>query len=462
MLYNNTIQIKRDVLYRTAKVLLSGNLDDLNRIPLEAAPRGKENIRCCIHKDRAILKYRIMAALGYAIEDETDELRSLSSYGENIPDLISPDLTVINDACSSCSLGGYYISDFCVGCVARSCSKICPKGAITIVNGKSIIDNKKCINCGKCETVCPFNAVVKISVPCVSSCPVNALEKNEEGIAVIDKDKCISCGKCIKSCPFGAITDKSQLPVVIKKLKSHKVNALIAPSIVGQFPGEISQIIEVIKDLGYSDVIHVGNFAAEVARKEAKEFLEREDVMTSSCCPAFTLCVEKHAPVMKPYISDTASPMILCGSNLKKKDPECINVFIGPCFAKKVEASKSGEIDYVLTYEELGAHIMALGKEVLAYKESNVDIKKSGYGFAKSGGVAQGVVNKLRDEGVWITPDTQNGIDSKVVKKFKVFNKLDKTYDFLEVMACEGGCISGPGTIVPQKVSSNKLNSLIK
>lgn len=462
MLYNNTIQIKRDILYRTVKVLLSEDIKDLDRIPLEAAPRGKENIRCCIHKDRAILKYRTMAALGFAIEDETDELKSLSSYGNEISESINPDLTVINDACSSCSLGGYYISDFCVGCVARPCSKICPKDAITIVNGKSIIDNKKCINCGKCESICPYNAVIKISVPCVSACPVNALEKNEQGIAVIDKDKCISCGRCIKSCPFGAITDKSQLPIVVKKLKIHRINALIAPSIVGQFPGDISQLIELIKDLGYSDVIHVGNFAAEVARKEAKEFLEREDVMTSSCCPAYTLCVEKHVPVMKPYLSDTPSPMILCGSELKKEDPECINVFIGPCFAKKVEAAKSDVIDYVLTYEELGAHIMALGKEVLAFKKSHIDIKKSGYGFAQSGGVAQGVVNELRDEGVWITPETLNGLDSKVVKKLKVFNKLNKPYDFLEVMACEGGCLNGPGVIVPQRVSSSKLNSLIK
>ncbi len=466
MLYNNAVQIKRDILYRTAKALINDDFDSLNRIPLEAAPRDRENIRCCIHKDRAVLKYRVMAALGFSIEDEIDELKNLSDYAKESKS--KPDnkiLTVIHDACSSCKLGHHYISDVCQGCVARPCMSVCPKNAVSSIHGRAVINKSLCIDCGKCIPVCPYNAVVKVPVPCEISCPVDALKKGSDGVAQIDESICISCGKCIKSCPFGAIADRSQMSGVLKVLKSKTtVNALIAPSIVGQFPGSLNQIKETLLELGYSAVIEVANFASVVAKDEAGEFLEHDrEVMTSSCCPAYIECSIKHASVIKPYVSTSLSPMLMAGRDIKEKNPESINVFIGPCSAKKIEAMKSDYIDFVLSFEELGAHIMAAGSDVLSFDKKGKDsINKIGYGFAESGGVLKGVTQNLRDRGVWITGDSINGIDKKIVKKLKMFDKIPKSYEFLEIMACEGGCMNGPGVIVSSKTSGKVLDSLKK
>lgn len=467
MLYNNAVQIKRDILFRTFKALLNKDFTGLDRIPVESAPRDKNNIRCCIHKDRAVLKYRVMAALGFSIEDETDEIKQLSLYGKESLDNKELDdrvLTVIHDACSSCQLGHHYISDVCVGCMARPCNTVCPKGAINVVNGRSVINKSLCIDCGKCTDVCPYNAVIKVSVPCESNCPVSALKKREDGVAQIDKSQCISCGKCIKSCPFGAIVEKSQISKVISLLLSgEKVNALIAPSIVGQFPGSLFQIKSALKKIGYNRVIEVGNLAGEVAEMEAKEFLDHdEDLLTSSCCPSYMLCVNRHGEGVAKYISNTKTPMSLAGDKAKKSEPNSINVFIGPCNAKKVEAFNDDNIDYVLTYEELGAHLMAVDLDIASLKDGNLSVNKSGYGFAKSGGVLDGVSLALRDHGVWITGESVDGIDRKFVKKLKAFDKISKHYDFLEVMACEGGCLNGPGVIVSKSVSEKALDSLKK
>jgi len=466
MIYNNAIQIKRDILYRTSLALLNSDLDRLNRIPVEAAPRNLENIRCCIHKDRAVIKYRVMAALGYSIEDEIDEIEQLSSYASRIDVSNKADkriLTVIKDACRSCKLGHHYISDVCVGCVARPCTTICPKNAIKVINGRSVIDKGLCIDCGKCTTVCPYNAIVKVPVPCEISCPVDALKKNRENIAEIDLNKCISCGRCLKSCPFGAITEKSQIPYIISELKNgSKINALIAPSIIGQFPGELSQIKLGIKKLGFHDVIDVAESASIVAQKEAKEFIDKDCIMTSSCCPSYMECVDKHLQNMKSNVSHTESPMILCGKSIKDSDDKVINVFIGPCLAKKVEASKSDLIDYVLTFEELGALFMAKNIDVLSLKSNESSINKSGYRFASSGGVLTGVSHGVRDYGVWIKGEALNGLSKKSIKKLKVFNKIPHGFDFLEVMACEGGCINGPGVIVSPDISKKKLEEICK
>lgn len=465
MLYNNAIQIKRDILFRTTKAILDDDLSSLNRIPLEIAPRGRQNIRCCIHKDRAVIKYRVLAALGFSIEDEEDELKNLSSYAEEINTAKVTDkrtLTVIHDACRSCKLGHHYISDVCVGCVARPCTSICPKNAIRVTNGRSVIDKELCIDCGKCTNVCPYNAVVKVPVPCEFSCPVDALKKDACNIARIDITKCISCGKCIKSCPFGAISEKSQLAHVVSKLKSDKkVNALIAPSVAGQFPGSMDQIKAAILDLGYNKVIDVADAAAIVAQREADEFLEKKDLITSSCCPSYIDCIEKHLQTVEFFVSHTDTPMVLSGKTSKKVDDKVINVFIGPCLAKKIEAQKSSAIDYVLTFEELGAHFMAAEIDTLSYNDIDVtSVKKTGYEFARSGGVLAGVTRSLREKGVWIKGETLNGLDKKEIKKMRVFNKMPKPYDFLEVMACEGGCLNGPGVIVPVKVSSKALDNL--
>lgn len=146
--------------------------------------------RCCIYKDRAILKYRCMASMGFAPEDETDELTSLKEYGERAlarSEHAVNKLSVITDACSGCIRSRYLVTDACRGCFAKPCQVNCPKQAITIVNGRSTIDPDKCISCGRCQEVCPYHAVIRVPIPCEEACPVGAISKDESGKEHIDR-----------------------------------------------------------------------------------------------------------------------------------------------------------------------------------------------------------------------------------------------------------------------------------
>ena len=180
--------------------------------------------RCCIHKERAIIRDRAIAFLGFSMEND-DEVRSLANYAYSALKREKPDeepLTVLEDACKGCVPSKIYVTDLCKGCVARPCEKTCKFGAITVKDGRSQIDATKCKACNMCISACPYNAIVKLAVPCEDACPVGAIAKNEHGLAVINYDDCISCGKCVANCPFGAIHEKSQIIDVMKYIKSDK------------------------------------------------------------------------------------------------------------------------------------------------------------------------------------------------------------------------------------------------
>lgn len=173
----------------------------IDRIPLEISPRRSQPVgRCCIHKERAVTKYKLLPLLGWDMTDETDELTPLSEYArktlerkERIKENI---LCVIDEACSSCVQVNYEVSNLCRGCVARSCYMNCPKGAVHFnkKTGQAQIDHDKCISCGICHKSCPYHAIVYIPVPCEEACPVKAISKDEHYIEHIDESKCIYCG----------------------------------------------------------------------------------------------------------------------------------------------------------------------------------------------------------------------------------------------------------------------------
>ena len=364
---NNATLIKRELMVRLAKSINSDDIESINRIPLEMAPKNGTAVRCCVYKDRAVLKYRLMALLGHSIEDETDELKPLSVYAResfNREECTAPILTVMDEACSSCVKNNYFVTNACQGCVARPCIMNCPKNAITMVNDHAVIDPEKCVNCGKCMNECPYHAIIYMPVPCEEACPVNAISKNEHGKEQIDFDKCISCGKCLRECPFGAIMERSQMVDVLKSLKSDRpVAALVAPALVGQFSSEWGQIISAIKKLGFDDVYEVAFGADLTVEHEAQELKERlqsgEKFMTTSCCPAYVEAVKKHIPKLEPFVSQTPSPMQLTAKHVREQTPDAVQVFISPCVAKRSEAIKNSGIDYVLSIEELGALFVA-------------------------------------------------------------------------------------------------------
>ena len=148
---------------RVCELSFKGKLEEeIDRIPLLMRPRITNLSRCCVHKDRAVIKYRLMTIVGFNVTDETDELTKLGEYAkmsrerEEFTDVM---LTVVDEACSSCVKQNYTVTNLCMGCVGHPCTYACNKDAITL-NGKAKIDPAKCVSCGKCLTACPFRAIV--------------------------------------------------------------------------------------------------------------------------------------------------------------------------------------------------------------------------------------------------------------------------------------------------------------
>lgn len=467
--YNNAVRTKRELLVRLIQLLESGQLDEgIDRIPLEMRPRTNSPIRCCVHKDRAVLKYKIMASLGFNIADETDELRPLKDYAKDALNGIESNgqfLTVVDEACSSCVQVNYTVSNLCQGCEGRPCQVNCPKDAINVIRGKADIDHHKCVNCGLCQKACPFHAIAYLPVPCEESCPVKAIKKDEQGIEVIDFDKCIQCGKCMTACPFGAIAEKSQILHFYNALKNkeQKMIALVAPAVLSQFKTQSTNILSAIKAVGFDHVIEVAEGAAITTRNESEELVERinngESFLTSSCCPSYVDLVNKHLPALKDHISHTASPMQFTAEKARAQYPDHELVFIGPCLSKRKEAYDSDLIKYVLTSEELGSIWAAMHidpNKMISESYTIAGIQPESRGFAASGGVSQSILSTL-GEGHSISTHLIDGIDKKSIKLLRAYTKKTPAIDFIEVMSCKGGCINGPGNIAPETLSLSNL-----
>jgi [FeFe] hydrogenase (group B1/B3) len=469
---NNANRLRKEILFRVARALYAENCaEQLDRIPLVMRPKkSKSPTRCCYHKDRAVIKYRCMAALGIGVEEETDELKPISAY---LRDALArcrvsgAMLTVIDEACSACVTAQYSATNACRGCVARLCDSACPKGAIYFVEGKAMIDPDRCINCGLCMKACPYHAIIRIPIPCEEACPVGAIKKNPEtGREVIDPEKCISCGKCLQECPFAAISEKSHMVEVVKLLRRGRAIALLAPSFCGQFPGTMGQLVTAMRRLGFVEVLEVAGGAEQTTVAEGAEWGERmasgARFMTTSCCPAYIEAVERHLPEMKPFVSHTATPMAYSAATARAQFSGCSTVFIGPCIAKRVEGARNADVDAVLTFEELGALLVGAGVDVLDCEEAAVEhpAHREGRGFAASGGVTDAVAAFV-PQGEEIKPLLVDGLDRKVLKQMKFWADKSCPGNFVEVMSCAGGCIAGPGAVASPRVTRGALKQLL-
>jgi [FeFe] hydrogenase (group B1/B3) len=459
---NNTILLRRDLKVRIADILLNDrDLSELNKLPVMMTPKGSQSsIRCCIYKERAVTRSAALACFGVGYEED-DELKSIKEFAEerlDQPQIDANFLTVLNEGCSACSKNSYFVTNACRGCVARPCMMNCPAKAISFKNGHAEIDAELCKNCGKCLEACPYHAITYIPVPCQEVCPVDAISKDENGIAKIDFTKCIFCGKCMNACPFGAIFEKSQMPFVIKQLKKgKKLVAMIAPAIAGQFTLAYEKIISGLLKLGFSEVVEVAYGAIETGQKEAHEWLElsqiRKPALTSSCCPAYVNYIEKHQADKLEFVSTTLSPMKYTSQEVKRRDADSISVFIGPCIAKKCEALSDPNTDYVISFEEVGAMLAASDIQMNNLPEEYPSLTGSSpaRNFAVSQGVSQAIQLNLPADADF-KAEIINGIDKKTKLRIKAFleGKLDS--NFMEVMACEGGCIAGPNSITNPKI----------
>ncbi len=432
--------LKYKVLKAVSKRAFEGNLENsYYEIPKEIIPGKKATMRCCVYKERAILEERVRLAMG----GDPDN-----------PNVIQ----VIDIACDECPVHRVTVGESCRGCIAHRCQNICPKEAITIVNRRAVIDHSKCVACGKCAQVCSYGAIQVQDRPCERSCKVGAIRMDTtEGDekAVINNEKCISCGSCVYQCPFGAIVDRSFILDAIRLLKesggnqNYKVYAVIAPAISSQFAyAKIGQIVTGIKRLGFHEVVEVALGADMTAYSEAAELAEK-GFLTSSCCPAFVSYVEKFFPQMKEYVSHNLSPMAQIARYIKETDPTGKVVFIGPCTAKKMEFQREEVrpyVDCVLTFEELQALLDSRDIEPENLEESLLD-NASYYGriFARSGGLSAAVAEALKERSIDFTvkPEICDGIEECRLALLKASKGLLKEANFIEGMACVGGCIGG-------------------
>ncbi len=451
--------IRRELIIRFVQLFEAGQLATaLDQLPILMRPKEGESSRCCLYHDRAVLRYRLMSLLGFSCENEVDETRSLASYYEEaLTRTQAPrgePMSVCAAGCSGCPDSAYVVTKSCRGCFSRPCKFNCPKDAIQVVNQLSQIDYDKCIKCGKCQAVCPFNAIIKTTVPCEEACPVGAIRKNRHGRAEIDFTKCTFCGKCYRSCPFGAIMESSHILDVLRalKAKARPVIALVAPAAYSQFPGTIEQLFSAISQIGFTDVMEVALGAEQTTIHEAAEFREKikegQHLMTTSCCPAYVELVKKHLPDFAQYVSGTPSPMKYAAALARAKYPEALTVFVGPCIAKRHEAIASGEVDYVLTFEELGG-ILA-GRRIDLLTQAPFEIKEPAdahsRNYARSCGVTEAVLADILKDDADFKLDSKfiNGIDKKTVAQLKLYGSGKLAANFLEVMCCPGGCVNGP------------------
>lgn len=467
---NNVMIVRHGLLARLVKLWRDDKLvDTIDHLPIELTPRKtKVKGRCCVHKERAVWKYKSFPLLGFDMSDEKDELVPLSAYAK---EALSRDgnkkeniVCVIDEACSSCLQVNYEITNLCRGCVARSCYMNCPKNAIHFKNnGQAEIDHDSCISCGICHQSCPYHAIVYMPIPCEDVCPVKAISKDEYGIEHIDESKCIYCGKCINACPFGAIFEISQVFDVLQSIKrGEKVIAMVAPAILGQFKEPIEKIYGAIKSLGFTDVIEVAQGAMMTTENEAHELLEKieegQPFMTTSCCPSYIQLAEKHIPEIKKYISSTGSPMYYTAKIAKEKYPDAKTVFIGPCLAKRKEGKENPDVDFVITFEEISSIFDGFEidmEKIQPYPMSFTSVKEA-HGFAQAGGVANAVKVFLNKEDLQYVQVAN--LNKKNIGLLRSYAKTGKCPSpFIEVMACEGGCATGPCIRTDKATSTKRL-----
>jgi [FeFe] hydrogenase (group B1/B3) len=450
---NNTMIIRRELMVKMLELYKENRLiEHIDRIPVEMKPKNAQaRGRCCIYKERAILKYKMLPLLGYSIHEEEDELTPLSDYARgalNRTETKSSILTVVDEACTGCVKTNYVVTNLCRGCVGRPCSLNCPKDAVSFKeNGQAYIDHSKCINCGICKDACPYHTIVYIPVPCEEVCPVKAITKDEYGIEQIDESKCIYCGKCINACPFGSIFEVSQVFDILSAInRGEQMVAIMAPSILSQFDQNISEIGSAIEKIGFTEAIEVAFGAMETIRREGEELYEKlesgQQFMTTSCCPTYIELVNKHLPEMKSFVSHTGSPMYYSIEMAKAKYPEAKVVFIGPCVGKRKEVMDHPEIDYMMTFEELDSVFRGLGIEIMKTDVNKEAAPLAGRGFARAGGVIAAVQQMYPN--VAVKPVRVSDLNRKNVALLRAYAKGRAPGNFIEVMACEGGCISGP------------------
>ena len=448
--------------------------DDIEALPYKIVDYDESPFQS-VYRERAIVRERIRLAMGLSLRPENAPSHLTQGLEEsNIDEKYyePPLMQVIPSACNACPENQYTITDKCMGCVAHPCREVCPREAISMKDGKSHIDQDKCVKCGKCKSVCPYDAISHQVRPCIDHCGVGAIVSDSKGRAYIDDDKCVKCGQCMVSCPFGAIADKSQIFQLIRAMQSgRKIIAQVAPAFAGQFGPNVSagMFKSALKELGFYDVYETAIGADMGAMTEAEHYVEevttgKTPFLLTSCCPSWALLAKKFFPETIDKISNALTPMVATARVIKKDHPDASVVFIGPCASKKLEASRRtirSDVDFVITFEELTGMFEAKG--ILLDEIKAVDEIEDATGAGRGYGVAGGVANAIEECINEYYPGTEVHIEHAEslteCKKMLMLAKAGKKNGCLiEGMACPGGCVAGAGTNIAVPQATSEVN----
>ena len=480
-LHTQVSDLRKDVFVEVARIAYeSDNInDDLESIPYKLSPDENPRFRDSVYRERAVSSERTRLGLGLSLRPQNKPVHITSGLDEATVDEMyyePPLMQVIPSACNACEDNVYEVSNLCRGCLAHSCMEVCPRDAITHVDGQAHIDESKCIKCGKCKSACPYDAIGKKVRPCSVACGVKAIESDEYGRAVINQDKCLSCGMCMVSCPFGAIADKSQIFQLIRCMKNGgEVVAEIAPAYAGQFGKEATpdKIYAALLKLGFSQVYEVALGADIGAVTEAHDYVYHvktgeKPFLLTSCCPAWSMLAKKQFPEIIDSVSKELTPMVATARSIKKEHPNAKVVFIGPCAAKKLEAMRKtvrSDVDFVITFEELDAMFEARGIDPKTIESQGHlhDATAAGRGYAVAGGVSKAIENCIHEyyPDVEVQIEHVEGLDE--CKKVLMLAKAGRKNGYLiEGMGCPGGCVAGAGTLIPVPEAKKDVQQIVK
>ena len=370
----------------------------------------------------------------------------------------------------------------------------------------SIVRNPgKCILCGDCVRMC--NEVQHVGAIDFAHRGANAIVTPAFGKNLADTD-CVHCGQCAAVCPTAAIVVKSDLKNVWKALYAPNTRTVVqvAPAVrvalgeqFGLEPGDnsIGKIFTALRMCGFNTVFDT-SFAADLTiMEESNELINKiksgntQMPLFTSCCPGWIRFVETKHPDLMPYVSTCKSPMEMFGAVIKdyykEADKESglktVHVAVMPCSAKKYEAARDEfktdgfpDVDYVITTQELIKMIRELGIQFNEIEPSAPDMPfsiSSGAGmiFGTTGGVTEAALRRVADNSQFAMKEIEysgiRGFDGvktayatlgdtalriavvsglgnadKLIEKIKTG---EEQFDFVEIMACPGGCVAGAG-----------------
>lgn len=288
---------------------------------------------------------------------------------------------------------------------------------------------------------------------CLRQCPVKAI-RIVDGVAEIIPERCILCGHCVETCPVEAKKIRDDLTLLDHLLSSpNKTFASIAPSYVSEFSGvHYSELVRGLKALGFDEISETALGAQEVSAHIGNKLdaVEEQIIKISSACPTIVKYIHKYRPEYAQFVSKLYSPLMAHGTMLRKEFGDDINIiFIGPCVSKKQEVDEcNGLIDAAITFDELKQYFNR--KKIILKKRENPEgfyftpeMAREGSLYPVDGGMIAGIKANCSVKDPLYMSFT--GID-KIKNSINDFTNIqtDKSI-FLELLACDGGCINGPG-----------------